>query len=96
MRVCVDEDMTVHNVQSHDLWSTPFVACFWCYTTTLHLDYEFIAGINVSLFLLLLPVVHLRDTPRKLLVVTGDSARLQKETTESSARFFNSTTQFQT
>ena len=36
-----------------------------------------------------LPVAHLSDAPRRRLVVTGDSARIQDETTESSAWFFN-------
>ena len=36
-----------------------------------------------------LPVAHLRETPRRRLVVTGDSARIQDETTESSAWFFS-------
>ena len=35
------------------------------------------------------PVAHLSDAPRRRLVVTGDSARIQDETTESSAWFFN-------
>ena len=36
-----------------------------------------------------LPVAHLSDAPRRWLVVTGDSARIQDETTENSAWFFN-------
>ena len=36
-----------------------------------------------------LPVAHLSDTPRRRLVVKGDSARIQDETTENSAWFFN-------
>ena len=36
-----------------------------------------------------LPVAHLSDALRRRLVVTGDSARIQYETTESSAWFFN-------
>ena len=42
----------------------------------------------ISIYLLLLPVAHLSDAPRRRLVVTGDSARIQNETTESSAWFF--------
>ena len=36
-----------------------------------------------------LPVAHLTDAPRRWLVVTGDSARIQDETTENSAWFFD-------
>ena len=36
-----------------------------------------------------LPVAHLSDATRGRLVVTGDSARIQDETTENSAWFFN-------
>ena len=36
-----------------------------------------------------LPVAHLSDVPRRRLVVTGDSARIQDETTENSAWFFS-------
>ena len=43
----------------------------------------------ISVYLSSLPVAHLSDTPRKRLVVTGDSARVQDETAESSAWFFN-------
>ena len=34
-------------------------------------------------------VAHLSDAPRRRLVVTRDSARIQDETTEISAWFFN-------
>ena len=34
-------------------------------------------------------VAHLSDAPRRRLVVTGDSARIQDETAENSACFFN-------
>ena len=40
-------------------------------------------------YLLSLPVAHLSDTPRRQLVVTGDSARIQDEITENSTWFFN-------
>ena len=43
----------------------------------------------ISVYLSSLPVAHLSDAPRRLLVVTGDSARIQDETTENSAWFFN-------
>ena len=43
----------------------------------------------VSNYLSLLPDVHLSDTPRRWLVVTGDSARIQDETTQNSAWFLN-------
>ena len=35
-----------------------------------------------------LPVAHLSDGPRRRLVVMGDSARIQDETTENSAWLF--------
>ena len=43
----------------------------------------------ISVYLSSLPVAHLSDAPRRRLVVTGDSARIQDETTEISAWFFN-------
>ena len=43
----------------------------------------------ISFYLSSLPVAHLSDAPRRRLVVTGDSARIQDETTENSAWFFN-------
>ena len=43
----------------------------------------------ISVHLSSLPVAHLSDAPRRQLVVTGDSARIQDETTENSAWFFN-------
>ena len=43
----------------------------------------------ISVYLSSLPVAHLSDGPRRRLVVTGDSARIQDETTENSAWFFN-------
>ena len=50
-------------------------------------------GVFVSIFIFVylssLPVAHLSDAPRRRLVVTGDSARIQDETTENSAWFFN-------
>ena len=36
-------------------------------------------------------VAHLNDAPSRRLVVTGDSARIQDETTESSACFLTCT-----
>ena len=51
------------------------------FVTTL-IDYFFV-------YLSSLPVAHLSDGPRRRLVVTGDSARIQDETTENSAWFFN-------
>ena len=51
------------------------------------------SGLNplliISVYLSSLQVAHLSDTPRRRLVVTGDSARIQDETTENSAWFFN-------
>ena len=43
----------------------------------------------ISVYLSSLPVAHLSDAPSRRLVVTGDSARIQDETTENSAWFFN-------
>ena len=42
-----------------------------------------------SVYSMSLPVTHLSDAPRRRLVVTGDSARIQDKTTENSAWFFN-------
>ena len=44
---------------------------------------------GISVYLSSLPVAHLSDAPRRRLVVTGGSARIQNETTESSTWFFN-------
>ena len=41
----------------------------------------------IYVYLSSLPVTHLSDAPRRRLVVTGDSARIQDEATENSARF---------
>ena len=46
-------------------------------------------GLVISVYFSLLPVAHLSDTPRRQLVVTGDSASIQDETTESFAWFSN-------
>ena len=43
----------------------------------------------ISVNLSSLPVAHLSDAPKRRLVVTGDSAGIQDETTESSAWFFD-------
>ena len=52
-----------------------------------HLDQS--SFLFVSDYLSSLPVAHLSDAPRRRLVVTGDSTRIQDKTTESSAWFFN-------
>ena len=44
---------------------------------------------SAKLYVPSLPVAHLSDAPRGRLAVTGDSARIQDETTESSDWFFN-------
>ena len=44
--------------------------------------------IVIFVYLSSLPVAHLSDAPRRRLVVTGDSARIRDETTESSSWFF--------
>ena len=46
-------------------------------------------GLVISVYLSSLPVAHLSDAPRRRLVVTGGSARIQDETTDNSAWFFN-------
>ena len=43
----------------------------------------------IFVYLSSLPIAHLSDAPRRRLVVTGDSARIQDETTENSVWFFN-------
>ena len=43
----------------------------------------------IFVYLSSLPVAHLSDAPRRRLIVKGDSARIQDETTENSAWFFN-------
>ena len=45
--------------------------------------------VGYSVHLSSLPVSHLSNAPKRLLIVSGDSARIQDETTESSAWFFN-------
>ena len=47
------------------------------------------AWLVISVYLSSLLVAHLSDAPRRRLFVTGDSARIQYETTETSAWFFN-------
>ena len=46
-----------------------------------------VQNLLVSVYLSSLPVAHVSDAPRRQLVVTGDSARIQDETTDSSAQF---------
>ena len=48
-----------------------------------------LARLAIFVYLSSLPVAHLSDAPRGRLVVTGDSARIQDETTENSVWFFN-------
>ena len=43
----------------------------------------------IFVYLSSLPVTYLSDASRRRLVVTGDSARIQDKTAESSAWFFN-------
>ena len=56
-----------------------------------HLVHEVTGSIDLIIFVYLssLLVAHLSDAPRRRLVVMGDSARIQDETTENSAWFFN-------
>ena len=51
--------------------------------------YTTIDGLVIFVYLSSLPVAHLSDASRRRLVVTGDSARIQDETAENSALFFN-------
>ena len=48
-----------------------------------------IHSLFISIYLSLLPVAHLSDAPRRQLVVMGDSAKIENETTERSTWFFN-------
>ena len=50
---------------------------------------HFFSCLIISVYLSSLPVAHLSGAPRRRLVVTGDSARIQDETTASSAWFFD-------
>ena len=43
----------------------------------------------ISVYLSWLLVAHLSEAPRRRLVVTVDSARIQEETTDDSAWFYN-------
>ena len=43
----------------------------------------------IFVYLSSLPVAHLSDAPRRRLVVMGDRARIQDETTDNSAWFFH-------
>ena len=47
------------------------------------------ACLFISVYLSSLPVDHMSEAPGRRLVVTRDSARIQDETTEISAWFFN-------
>ena len=67
----------------------PGVRCILVVCVVQKLAHFMISGLVISVYLSSLPVAHLSDAPRRRLVVTGDSARIQDETTESSARFFN-------
>ena len=54
----------------------------------LQVMYNLVRLLVIFVYLSSLPVAHLSDAPRRRLVVTGDSARIQNETAESSAWFF--------
>ena len=74
--------------------NAPFVAFYDMRAVTFVLPDEMvdvsIAGyLVIFVYLSSLLVAHLSDAPRRRLVVTGDSARIQDETTENSAWFFN-------
>ena len=59
-----------------------------CNATCFKYVYRF-DGFIIFVYLSSLPDAHLSDAPRRRLVVTGDSVRIQGETTEISAWFFN-------
>ena len=48
-----------------------------------------LGSLVIFVYLSSLPVAHLSNAARRRLVVMGDSARIQDETTENSAWFFN-------
>ena len=47
------------------------------------------AWLVIFVYLSSLPVAHLSDAPRRRLVVTGDSARIQKELLKASPGLLN-------
>ena len=55
----------------------------------IHRNHCNLGEISISVHLSSLPVARLSDAPRRRSVVTWDSARMQGETTESSAWLFN-------
>ena len=59
------------------------------FNLTTKTDMLFPVTLVIFVHLLSLPVAHLSDVPRRWLVVTGDSARIQDETAQNSAWFFN-------
>ena len=68
------------------IYATIYFICAKLYVQMLGWN---LAWLIISVYLSSLPVAHLSDAPRRRLVVTGDSARIQDESTENSAWFFN-------
>ena len=52
-------------------------------------EQQSVGWLVIFVYLSLQPVANLSDAPGRRLVVTGDSSRIQDETTENFARFFN-------
>ena len=53
------------------------------------IDQGLVGCLVICVYLSSLPIAHLSYAPRRRVVVTGDGARIQDETTGSSAWFFN-------
>ena len=99
--LCVCQSVCVQNVGNFVLRTRTVLLLFcktfvdiihWSCVDQVVQDTVFTFGLVISVYLSSLPVAHLSNTPRRRLpvVVTGDSARIQDETTESSALFCNS------
>ena len=77
-------------IRKHNLSSDP-ICCGVRYTSTA--DFNQLADklylIDYFRSFIVATGYHLSNAPRRRLVVTGDSARIQDETTENSAWFFN-------
>ena len=73
--------------------SVPWKATFLVITKFIQISYGTTKGARgwlvISVYSWSLSVTHLSDAQRRRLVVTGDSARIQDETTESSDWYFN-------
>ena len=73
-----------------DVWPSQPHCCRARYTlSVVHNRLAYNLSLIISVYLSSLPVAYLSDAPRRRLAVTGDSARIQDETSENSAWFFN-------